>query len=69
MNTFGDLFTDRQLVALTTFSDLAAEARDRVQRDAVAAGMRDNGVPLRDDGTGGDGICRGGGCVFGPSCE
>ena len=27
--TFGDYFTDRQLVALTTFSDLVAEARKR----------------------------------------
>ncbi|MBM4389355.1 MAG: DUF1156 domain-containing protein, partial [Deltaproteobacteria bacterium] len=29
MNTFGDLFTPRQLVALTTFSDLVAEAMER----------------------------------------
>ena len=50
--TFGDYFTDRQLVALNTFSDLVAEARERVQRDAVAAGMPDDGVPLRDGGTG-----------------
>ena len=41
-----------KLVALTTFSDLVAEARDRVQRDAVAAGMRDDIVSLRDGGTG-----------------
>ena len=52
LTTFGDLFTDRQLVALTTFSDLVAEAREQVQRDAVAAGMPDDGVPLRDGGTG-----------------
>ncbi len=53
MTKWRDLFTDRQLVALTTFSDLVAEARDRVQRDAVAAGMRDDGgSPLRDGGTG-----------------
>jgi putative DNA methylase len=32
-----DLFTSRQLVALTTFSDLVTEARDRVLRDALAA--------------------------------
>ena len=50
--TFGDYFTDRQLVALTTFSDLVGEARERVRADAVAAGMRDDGVPLRDGGTG-----------------
>ena len=53
MTKWRDLFTDRQLVALTTFSDLVAVARDRVQRDAVAAGMPDGGgAPLRDGGTG-----------------
>ena len=50
MNTFGDLFTDRQLVALTTFSDLVAEARERILADAVTAGMPGDGVPLRDGG-------------------
>ena len=30
-NFCADLFTDRQLVALTTFSDLVAEARERIQ--------------------------------------
>ena len=34
-----DLFTPRQLVALTTFSDLVTEARARVERDALAAGL------------------------------
>lgn len=52
LTTFGDLFTPRQLVALTTFSDLVQEARERVQRDAVAAGLADDGIPLRDGGTG-----------------
>ena len=52
LTTFGDLFTDRQLVALTTFSDLVTEARERVRADAVAAGMPDDGVPLRDGGAG-----------------
>ncbi len=52
MNSFADLFTDRQLVALTTFSDLVGQARERVQVDAVAAGMSDDGMPLRDGGTG-----------------
>lgn len=36
-----DLFTNRQLVALTTFSDLVSEARERVERDAAAAGIAD----------------------------
>ena len=52
MTKWRHLFTDRQLVALTTFSDLVAEARERIRADAVAAGMRDDGVPLRDGGTG-----------------
>jgi len=38
MPNFADLFTNRQLVALTTFSDLVQEAREQVQRDAIAAG-------------------------------
>ena len=33
-----DLFTNRQLLALTTFSDLVMEAREHVLRDALAAG-------------------------------
>ena len=52
LSSFGDLFTNRQLVALTTFSDLVAETRDRVKQNAVAAGMPDDGVPLRDGGAG-----------------
>jgi putative DNA methylase len=52
MNTFADLFTPRQLVALTTFSDLVGEAMERVRRDALAAGLPDDGKPLRDGGTG-----------------
>jgi putative DNA methylase len=39
LTTFGDLFTARQLVALTTFSDLVGEAREQVRRDALAAGL------------------------------
>lgn len=52
MPTWGDAFTLRQLVALTTFSDLSQEARERVQRDALAAGLPDDNKPLRDGGTG-----------------
>ncbi len=47
-----DLFTSRQLVALTTFSDLVAEAMERVRQDAAAAGLADDGRPLRDGGVG-----------------
>ena len=34
---WGDLFTPRQLTALTTFSDLVSEARERVKSDALEA--------------------------------
>ena len=47
-----DLFTPRQLVALTTFSDLVTEARARVKRDAIVAGLPNDSTPLRDGGTG-----------------
>lgn len=52
LTTWGDLFTARQLVALTTFSDLVGEARERIQRDALAAGLSDDSTPLRDGGIG-----------------
>lgn len=49
---FADLFTPRQIVALTTFSNLVQEARERVQHAALAASLPDDGKPLRDGGTG-----------------
>lgn len=52
MTTFADLFTPRQLVALTTFSDLVQEARTRAQQDALAAGQRDDEQPFAAGGTG-----------------
>ena len=44
--------TPRQLVALTTFSDLVGEAMERVREAAVAAGLPDDDRALRDGGTG-----------------
>jgi putative DNA methylase len=52
LKTYGDLFTPRQLVALTTFCDLVQEAREWVKRDALAAGLPDDVKPLRNGGTG-----------------
>ncbi|HAU5791340.1 TPA: DUF1156 domain-containing protein [Citrobacter freundii] len=49
---YGDLFTPRQLVALTTFSDLVGEAIARCRDDALAAGMADDGQGLDAGGTG-----------------
>lgn len=52
LTTFGDLFTPRQLVALTTFSDLAGEAIKKIEKDAKAAGLAVEGKGLNDGGTG-----------------
>ena len=52
LTTFGDLFTRRQLVALTTFSDLVIKIPERVRHDAVASGLPDDKQPLRDGGAG-----------------
>ena len=52
IETYGDLFTPRQLVALTTFADLVGEAMERVRQDALAAGLPNDDTPLREGGTG-----------------
>jgi len=52
LTTYADLFTPRQLVALTTFSDLVQEARERVKLNAIAAGLPDDGKALDKVGTG-----------------
>lgn len=49
---WGDLFTKRQLLALTTFSNLVTEVREQVFSDAVAAGMLNDGIRLEDGGAG-----------------
>ena len=50
--TWADLFTPRQLVALTIFSELAVEATERVRHDGMASGLPNDARPLRDGGTG-----------------
>ena len=52
LTTYGDLFTPRQLVALTTFSELVKEARERVMADALAAGRGDDNASLVEGGLG-----------------
>lgn len=57
---FGDYFTPRQLVSLSTFSDLVAEAIERCRQDALTAWVRDdhsqaipdNDLPLEKVGAG-----------------
>ena len=52
LTTFGDLFTSRQLVALTTFSDLVAEAMVHIKRDAATEDLPNDERPLCGGGTG-----------------
>lgn len=47
-----DLFTNRQLTALTTFSELVAEAQKKAEQDALSAGIPDDGASLADGGKG-----------------
>jgi putative DNA methylase len=49
---FHHLFTSRQLFALTTFSNLVKEVREKIKEDAKAAGMTDDNLSLNDSGTG-----------------
>lgn len=51
MTHWADLFTNRQLVALTTLADLVAEVREQVLADALGAGMS-KGERLDDGGNG-----------------
>lgn len=52
LNEFHKLFTNRQLTALTTFSELVSEAQAKAEADAVAAGMKNDHLPLRNGGDG-----------------
>lgn len=52
LTKYGELFTSRQLVALTTFSDLVQEAINRVRDDAIAAGLLNDEIDLNHGGTG-----------------
>ena len=52
LTTFADLFTNRQLTALTTFSALVGEAQKKAEADAVAAGMYNDHIALSEGGTG-----------------
>ena len=52
IDQFDQLFTNRQLSALNTFSELVREATARVRCDATVAGLSDDNCPLRHGGTG-----------------
>lgn len=52
LKTFKDLFTKRQLVALTTFSDLIGEFHEVILNDAKKAGLPDDDISLEEGGKG-----------------
>jgi len=52
LSRWRDLFTDRQLAALTTFSDLLPEVRQLIENDARDAGLADDRHRLREGGRG-----------------
>lgn len=49
---YADLFSNRQLMALCTFSDIIKEMQDSIYEDAVKAGMPNDHLSLRDGGRG-----------------
>jgi putative DNA methylase len=51
-DVYGDLFTPRQLVALTTFSDLIQETREQIKYDALSAGLANDDQNLANGGKG-----------------
>ena len=52
MTDYSQLFTNRQLTALMTFSALVGEAQKKAEADAVAAGMYNDHIALSEGGTG-----------------
>jgi putative DNA methylase len=52
LRTYRDIFTPRQLVALTTFSDLVGEARDKVLADARIGRLATDDAPLHTGSSG-----------------
>ena len=52
LNEFHKLFTNRQLIALTTFSELVSEAQKQAEADAVAAGLPNDHIALSEGGSG-----------------
>ena len=52
LRKYSDLFTPRQLVTLTTFADLVAEAREKIHTDALNAEFHEDDRTLSNGGTG-----------------
>ncbi|MBN2002051.1 MAG: DUF1156 domain-containing protein [Anaerolineae bacterium] len=52
MTKHRDLFTPRQLIVLTTFSDLVNASREKIFADAIATSSLDDNIPLCEGGIG-----------------
>lgn len=52
LNTFGDLFTDRQLITLNTFTELVKENKKLVLFDSIKKGLKNDSKPLSENGRG-----------------
>lgn len=52
LNEFHRLFTNRQLTALTAFSELVGEAQKQAEADALASGLPNDYIALSEGGTG-----------------
>ncbi|MBD2075495.1 DUF1156 domain-containing protein [Phormidium sp. FACHB-592] len=46
MRSWGDAFTARQLVALTTLNDLVDEVEAKIHRETIIAGVHDSEIPI-----------------------
>ena len=52
MNKHRDLFTNRQIFMLDTFSDLLEEIKNEIEQDAIRVGLKNDGIGLCDKGYG-----------------
>lgn len=52
LTDFSDLFTNRQLTALTVLCDIVSELAKEIEKDAVEAGFSDDHISLSNDGCG-----------------
>ncbi len=52
LTKYGDLFSKRQLVALTTFADLISEVRQKIKADAIVANLPNDEIPISKGGSG-----------------
>jgi len=52
LRKWSDLFTQRQLLALTTFSDLVEETWEKIRQDAITAGFADEDMDFASGGRG-----------------